>query len=127
MLRHSFKRFAAVNIRYNRTLIPKRLPIIGMHQYNMRLIQPVGFMMREFASTKDIIEEKLKSTDSILPGEEQILRIPPNINSWKLGKILDEDPLEIVKIIQEQTNEIITDEFQILSQDAIEIVCLEYE
>ena len=70
MLRHSFKRFAAVNIRYNRALIPKRLPMIGMCQNNMRVIQPVGFMMREFASTKDVIEDKLKSTDSILPGEE---------------------------------------------------------
>lgn len=46
-----------------------------------------------------------------MPGEELVLKIPPNINSWKLGKILDEDPLEILKILKDQTNEIITDEF----------------
>ena len=47
----------------------------------------------------------------VLPGEEAIIRIPENLNTFQLSKILDEDPLELLKIIHEQTNEIITDEF----------------
>ena len=64
---------------------------------------------------------------SFLPGEEEVIRIPPNINAWKLGKLLEEDPTELIKIIDEQTNEVITDEFQILSKEAIELVCIELE
>lgn len=46
-----------------------------------------------------------------MPGEEPVLKIPPNINTFQLAKLLDEDPIEILKIIKEITNEIITDEF----------------
>lgn len=63
----------------------------------------------------------------LLPGEELILKIPPNINSFQLAKLLDEEPQEVVKVIQEHTNEIITDEFQILSPEAVELVCIELE
>ena len=35
-----------------------------------------------------------------LPGEEHILKVPPNINSWQLAKLLDEDPLEILEIVK---------------------------
>jgi len=63
----------------------------------------------------------------IIPGEEDVIKIPPNINTWQLGKLLDEDPMHLLTIIHEQTNEIITDEFQILSQEAIDLVCLELE
>lgn len=63
----------------------------------------------------------------LLPGEEAVLKVPPNINAYQLAKLLHEEPQEIVKIIQEQTSEIITDEFQILSNEAIELVCIELE
>jgi len=53
--------------------------------------------------------------------------VPPNVNSFKLAKLLKEDPLEILEIIKTQTNDIITDEFQILSQDTIELVCIELD
>ena len=62
-----------------------------------------------------------------MPGEEDILKLPPNLNSYQLARLLDEDPLEILKIMQENTSEIVTDEFQILSQEAIELICLELE
>ena len=35
--------------------------------------------------------------------------------------------MELVEIIHQHTNEIITDEFQILSKDTIELVCMELE
>ena len=66
-------------------------------------------------------------TEAFLPGEEDILKLPPNLNSYQLARLLDEDPLEILKIMQENTSEIVTDEFQILSQEAIELICLELE
>jgi hypothetical protein len=47
----------------------------------------------------------------MIPGEEDIVHIPPNINTWQLGKLLDEDPLSLLHLIQEHTNEIVTDEF----------------
>jgi translation initiation factor IF-2 len=66
-------------------------------------------------------------TTTVLPGEETMFKIPENINTWQLGKILDEDPMELLQIIKDQTNEIITDEFQILSREAIELACMEVE
>lgn len=63
----------------------------------------------------------------LLPGEEVVLKIPPGINAFQLAKLLHEEPQEIVKIIQEQTNDIITDEFQVLSNETIELVCIELE
>ena len=68
---------------------------------------------RTFASreSKAGVPKPHSSPTEFLPGEERILRVPPNVNSWKLGKLLDEDPLEILDIIQTQTNEIVTDEF----------------
>ena len=56
-----------------------------------------------------------------------VLKVPPNINTWQLGKLVDENPLHLLEIIHTQTTEIITDEFQILSPEAIELVCLELE
>lgn len=41
--------------------------------------------------------------------------------------MLDDDPIEILKIIKDITNEIITDEFQILSKETVELVCMELE
>ena len=55
------------------------------------------------------------------------MKLPTHMNAWQLGKVLDEDPAELLKIIREQTHEIITDEFQILSKETIETVCLELE
>lgn len=49
--------------------------------------------------------------EAVLPGEENFVQLPNNINTFQLGKILDMDPIELLKIIHEQTNEIITDEF----------------
>lgn len=67
------------------------------------------------------------SPDTFLPGEEQVLKLPPNINAYQLAKYLDEEPLEILDIIKNSTTEIVTDEFQLLSQEAIELVCMELE
>ena len=53
--------------------------------------------------------------------------IPTNINSFKLGKLIDKDPLDVLQQAQELTNDIYTDEFQILTDDAIELVCMEFD
>ena len=50
-----------------------------------------------------------------------------NLNSFKLGKLIDKDPLDILHTAQELTNDVYTDEFQILSDEAIELVCMEYD
>ena len=55
------------------------------------------------------------------------MQVPPDLNSYKLAKLLAVDPLEILEIIKESTNEIITDEFQILTNETIELVCMELE
>lgn len=44
-----------------------------------------------------------------------------------MAKLLEKDPLEILKVVQEVTNDICTDEFQILTDEAIELVCLELD
>lgn len=80
-----------------------------------------------FFSTPTEAQAELQPIPTFLPGEEAVIRIPPNINAWKLGKLLDEEPMELLKILDEQTNEVITDEFQILGREAIELVCLELE
>ena len=33
------------------------------------------------------------------------------MNSFKLGKLLGEDPLKVLEVVQDVTNEIYTDEF----------------
>jgi hypothetical protein len=56
-----------------------------------------------------------------------VLKIPKNINSFQLAKILNREPLEVLKHAQDISNDICTNEFQILSDEAIELVCLELE
>jgi len=41
--------------------------------------------------------------------------------------MLNKEPLDILKLAQEITNDICTDEFQILSDEAIELICLELD
>jgi len=50
-----------------------------------------------------------------------------NINSFKLGKLLNKDPLDVLQTAIDLTNDVYTDEFQILSDEAIELVCMEME
>lgn len=51
--------------------------------------------------------------------------LPRNINSFKLGKLIGFEPLKVFETVQEVTNDICSDEFQILSEEAIQLVCLE--
>jgi hypothetical protein len=37
--------------------------------------------------------------------------LPRYINSWKLGKLIGYEPLEVFKTVQDVTNDICTDEF----------------
>jgi len=39
------------------------------------------------------------------------MKVPKNINSFKLAKLLDMDPLEVLHIVQEISNDVLTDEF----------------
>lgn len=41
--------------------------------------------------------------------------------------MINKEPLDILKLAQEITNDICTDEFQILSDEAIELICLELD
>ena len=41
--------------------------------------------------------------------------------------LIDHDPLEVLDTVKDVTDEIITDEFQILSEEAIELACIELE
>jgi len=50
-----------------------------------------------------------------------------NINAFKLGKLIDKDPLDVLQTAIDLTNDVYTDEFQILSDEAIELVCMEME
>ena len=50
-----------------------------------------------------------------------------NINSFKLGKLIEKDPLDVLQVAQDLTNDVYTDEFQILTDEAIELVCMEYD
>ncbi len=50
-----------------------------------------------------------------------------NQNSFKLGKLIEKDPLDVLQAAQELTNDVYTDEFQILSDEAIELVCMEFD
>jgi translation initiation factor IF-2 len=61
------------------------------------------------------------------PVEHHVLKIPPNINSFKLAKYIDQDPLKVLEVVQQVTQEVYTDEFQILSDDAIELACIEFD
>lgn len=54
-----------------------------------------------------------------------MLTLPRYLNSFKLGKLLNLDPMEVFAAVQEVTSDICTDEFQILSDEAIELVCLQ--
>lgn len=65
---------------------------------------------RNFAKFERIVDQT-----EYLPGEEPVVQIPPNVNVWKLAKLLDEEPMELLAILQQDTDEIVTDEFQILS------------
>ena len=53
--------------------------------------------------------------------------MPRNINSYQLAKLLDAEPLEVLDTVKECTNDIVTDEFQILTDEAIELVAMEYD
>ena len=55
------------------------------------------------------------------------MKIPPNVNCYKLGMLIGHDPLEVLDTVKDVTDEIITDEFQILSEEAIELACIELE
>lgn len=50
-----------------------------------------------------------------------------NINSFKLGKLIGKDPLDVLGAAVELTNDVYTDEFQILADEAIELVCMEMD
>jgi hypothetical protein len=41
--------------------------------------------------------------------------------------ILEEDPLVVLDIVKEVTDDIVTDEFQILSEEAVELACMEMD
>jgi hypothetical protein len=40
-----------------------------------------------------------------------VLKIPKNINSFQLAKFLDKEPIDIVNMVQDISNDIVTDEF----------------
>ena len=55
------------------------------------------------------------------------LVVPRNSNCFKLGKIFGEDPIDILKIVQSTTHEVLTDEFQLLGDETIELVAMELD
>jgi hypothetical protein len=81
---------------------PMKAPLFAQNMFINQL---------RFFSTPTEAEAEFRPIPTFLPGEESVIRIPPNINAWKLGKLLDEEPMELLKILDEQTNEVITDEF----------------
>lgn len=52
--------------------------------------------------------------------------LTPNINIYKLSKLIDVDSLEILKKVPQIIEEVISSEIQILSREAVEKICLEY-
>ena len=76
---------------------------------------------------EDVLEEIKQTMESnILELEESaLIKLPRNINSFKLGKLLGIEPMKVFETVQELTNDICTDEFQILTEEAIQLVCLE--
>jgi translation initiation factor IF-2 len=57
--------------------------------------------------------------------QSNIIILPRNINAFKLGKLVNLDPIDVFHCVQEVSTDICTDEFQILNDEAIELVCLE--
>jgi hypothetical protein len=79
------------------------------------------------AESELILKLAQTSSESEEQSEVEILKVPKNINAFKLAKILDKDPLEILKLVQEVTNDVCADEFQILTDEAIELVCMQLD
>ena len=76
----------------------------------------------ESVADEDVLNE-IKQTleSSYVPehDESPLLMLPRNINSFKLGKLLGVEPMKIFETVIDLTNDICTDEFQILSEEAI--------
>jgi hypothetical protein len=56
-----------------------------------------------------------------------VVKIPPHINSYRLGELFNIDPVEILHKIEKVSKELVVDEFQILSSDLVETLSIEYE
>jgi len=56
-----------------------------------------------------------------------IIQVPRNINITNLSLLINKDPKEMLEKIHEITNELIQDEFQIMSAEATELLCMEYD
>jgi len=58
----------------------------------------------------------------------QVIRIPQNTtNTFRLAKLFNLEPHTILTRLQQLTREPYTDEFQLLSTDAIETMALEFD
>ncbi len=58
---------------------------------------------------------------------EQIIKIPPHPTLQKLSHLIKVQPEELLATIRFLSKEPIADEFQIVSTEAIELLCLQYE
>lgn len=98
-----------------------------MQALPMRRFAAITAFPEETAFAEEDEDAIYTETETESDIEKPTLQVPRNINAYQLAKLINRDPLELLAQVQDVTNDICTDEFQILTDEAIELVCLENE